>query len=92
MANLQVKDIDDKIYQSLRELAAREKRSISQEVVYIIQKYLSSPKSFDKNPTDEFLKLAGSWEDERNEETLVKEIRTARRNSRRYRNNHELFD
>ena len=92
MANLQVKDVDNKIYESLRQLAAQDKRSISQEVVHIIQKYLSTPKAFDKNPTDEFLKLAGSWEDERNEETIVKEISKARKNSIRYRKDHELFD
>ena len=38
MAHLQVKDIDDKLYESLRNLASQEKRSISQEVIYILQK------------------------------------------------------
>jgi plasmid stability protein len=52
MAHLQVRDMDDKLYSSLRELATNEKRSISQEVIYIIQKYLSTPKSFYFNPTD----------------------------------------
>jgi hypothetical protein len=59
MANLQVNDIDAKLYESIRELATNEKRSISQEVVYILQKYLSKPQEFDTNPTDEFLNLAG---------------------------------
>lgn len=92
MANLQVKDIDDKLYESIRLIAANDKRSISQEVVYILQKYLSSPQKFDKNPTDEFLKLSGSWLDERSEEEILKDITHNRRNSDRFGNSHELFD
>ncbi len=92
MANLQVKDIDDRLYESIKVLAINEKRSISQEVVYILQKYLSKPKDFDKNPTDEFLNLAGSWKDDRDAEEIVNEIRSSRRNSRRFGSNNELFD
>jgi len=33
MATLQVRDIDDRLYESIRNLAASEKRSISQEVI-----------------------------------------------------------
>ncbi|MCK5130905.1 MAG: antitoxin [Candidatus Sabulitectum sp.] len=75
MANLQVRDIDDRLYESIRVLARGERRSISQEVVHILEKFLSQPGSFDKNPTDEFLKLAGSWEDERSAEEIISEIR-----------------
>ena len=92
MANLQVKDIDERLYNSIRVLAINEKRSISQEVVYILQKYLSKPKEFDLNPTDEFLKLAGSWKDERNVEEIIGDIRNSRRNSERFGRNNELFD
>ena len=92
MANLQVKDIDEKLYASIRNLAASEKRSISQEVVLILEKYLSKPLSFDKNPTDEFLNLAGSWEDERSADVIIQEIKENRRNSNRFGNDDELFD
>ena len=92
MANLQVKDIDDKLYESLRQLASSDRRSISQEVVYIIQKYLSKPDRFEKNPTDEFLKLAGSWEDERSEEEIISDIYSNRKNSTRFGIDDELFD
>ena len=92
MANLQVKDIDDRLYESIRVLATNEKRSISQEVVYILQKYLSKPKEFDENPTDEFLNLAGSWKDERDAEEIIEEIRSSRRNSERFGRKNELFD
>ena len=92
MANLQIKDIDDRLYDSLRILASNEKRSISQEVVYILQKYLTQPKEFDVNPTDEFLKLAGSWKNERDAEEILDDIRNSRRNSERIGRNNELFD
>ena len=92
MANLQVKDIDERLYESLRILAVNEKRSISQEVVYILQKYLSKPNDFEPNQTDEFLKLAGSWKDDREAEEIIDEIRKSRKNSDRFGKVDELFD
>ncbi|MCK5157405.1 MAG: antitoxin [Spirochaetales bacterium] len=92
MANLQVRDIDEKLYSSLRNLATNEKRSISQEVIYILQKYLSLPKLFNVNPTDEFLLLSGSWDDDRNAEEIIKDINDNRINSARFGSNNELFD
>ena len=92
MANLQVRDIDDNLYESIRSLAISEKRSISQEVVLILEKYLSSPLDFKRNPTEEFLGLAGSWKDDRCAGEIVKDIRNSRRNSQRFGNANELFD
>ncbi len=37
MATLQVRDIDDRLYESLKTFANSEKRSISQEVIHIIE-------------------------------------------------------
>lgn len=70
-----MKDIDERLYSLLRLLTANEKRSISQEVVLILQKYLSTPKAFDKNPTDEFLELAGSWNDQKTADEIIEEIK-----------------
>ncbi len=92
MANLQVKDIDERLYESLRHLASHEKRSISQEVVYILQKYLSQPNEFEANQTDAFLKLAGSWKDDREADEIIADIRKGRRNSSRFGRENELFD
>jgi len=92
MANLQVRDIDDKLYKTLRTRATQEKRSISQEVVHILEKYLSIPSLYDQNPTDEFLKLSGSWEDEKTSDEIITEIRKSRINSSRFRGSNELFD
>ncbi|MFP4378395.1 MAG: FitA-like ribbon-helix-helix domain-containing protein [Spirochaetales bacterium] len=92
MANLQVRDIDDRLYESLRERATREKRSISQEVVLILEKYLSRPTAFDVNPTDEFLSLFGAWSDDRPADEIIAGIRSSRRNSSRFEGEDRVFD
>ena len=92
MANLQVKDIDEKLYAALRRLAADERRSISQEVAFILEKYLSSKAKFDRNPTEAFLALSGAWVDERAAEEIAGDIRKSRNSSRRFGADHGLFD
>jgi plasmid stability protein len=92
MATLQVRDIDDNLYQSLKNRASQEKRSISQEVIYVLERYLARPTTFDVNPTDEFLQLAGSWDDDRSADEIVTEIRAGRNESSRFGGHHELFD
>lgn len=61
MASLQVRDINDK-------------RSISQEVILILEKYLSRPTAYDVNPTDEFLLLSGSWNDDRTADAIIDDM------------------
>lgn len=92
MATLQVRDIDDRLYESLRERAARQRRSISQEVILILERYLSTPTALDPNPTDEFLALAGSWGDDRDAATIVEDLRSSRRNSRRFVDQSDVLD
>ena len=92
MANLQVRDIDDRLYESLRERARREKRSISQEVILILEKYLSRPTTYDVNPTDEFLSLSGAWNDDRTADEIIDDIRKKRRNSTRFSGDDRVFD
>jgi hypothetical protein len=86
MANLQVRDIDNRLR------ASREKRSISQEVIYIIERYLARPKALDVSPTEEFLQLSDSWEDDRSAEEIVASIRDGRNESLRFAADHGLFD
>ncbi|MFW6251037.1 MAG: FitA-like ribbon-helix-helix domain-containing protein [Alkalispirochaetaceae bacterium] len=92
MATLQVRDVDDKLYESLRKRAAREKRSISQEVIVILEKYLSRPSRYDVNPTDEFLSLAGAWRDDREADEIISDIRGSRTNSSRFSGSDSVFD
>ena len=91
MPNLKVKDIDSLLYISLKKLAKKEHRSVSQEVVKIIETYLNQPNSNNnKNMTEEFLKLSGSWDDNRSNDDIINEIYQSRNDGKRF--NDGLFD
>ncbi len=92
MANLQVRDIDERLYEALRERAAQERRSISQEVILILERHLSEPISSSSNPTDEFLQLAGAWHDDRAAAEIVQDLRDARPQSTRFSASADVFD
>ena len=92
MAILQVRDIDDRLYASLKALAKSENRSLSQEIVSILEKYLSNPVAFKNNPTKEFLALSGAWHDDRTADEMVDEIKKSRKNSKRFEAENVLFD
>lgn len=85
MANLQVKSIDDDLYESLGRRAASENRSISQEVVSILKEYLSTPSAQNKRVNQQFLALCGSWQGEETEKDLAEDILAARNNSNNHR-------
>ena len=78
MAVLQVRNMDDGLYEALGRRAAMENRSISQQVIEIVQRYLASPRQF-KCADDAVLELAGSWEDERTAEEIVADVYKDRR-------------
>ena len=83
MATLQVRGMDDNLYKALGARAARDRRSISQEVVKIVEDFLATPET--TTPAkDPLLELVGAWDDDRDAETIAKEIRQARRNSKRF--------
>jgi len=92
MATLQVRDIDDRLYNFLKTSAKLQNRSISQEVVTIIQNYLNSSKPTSTNATLEFLSLTGAWKEEKTAEEIVKNIRKGRRQSKRFGEKDGLFD
>jgi plasmid stability protein len=83
MATLQVKGMDDQLYRALAARAAQDNRSISQQVVTIIQDYLSSPTRPARQVTEEFLALCGTWTDDRSAEEIAGEIMAKRRSGRR---------
>ena len=85
MANLQIKGIDDGLYAQIKNLAASENRSVSQQVLFLIKEHLSKKKHFSviKSPAEILLALSGSWEDDRKPEDIVKEIKRARKNSKK---------
>jgi len=92
MANLQVRDIDDKLYESLKRRAELEHRSISQEVVMIIESHLKRNNLETELQTFEFLKLSNSWKDDRNPQEIINDLRSSRSKNSRLRKPNELFD
>jgi plasmid stability protein len=84
MANLQVMGLDDDLYEALRARANMDHRSISQEVVTIINEFLSQTHPETGEAGGRLLNLAGSWEDERRAEEIVADLRSARRTGRRF--------
>jgi plasmid stability protein len=92
MAILQVRDIDDRLYSSLKAIAKSENRSISQEVISIIEKYLANPLVYKSNPTAEFIALSGAWDDDRNADEIMDSIKKSRKNSERFESENVVFD
>ena len=86
MATLQVRSIDDQLYEALGRRASMDNRSISQEVTAMLREYLSTPKRRHEKATELFLELCGSWEDKRDLEEIVRDIRQARRTTTRFDN------
>jgi plasmid stability protein len=82
MANLQIKSIDDQLYTQLKERAASENRSISQQVLFLVRSYLSRKHQLQKvkTPAQVLLELFGSWEDSRSADQIIAELKKARKN------------
>ena len=88
MANLQIKKMDDDLYKELKVLAAAENRSVSQQVIHYIRFFISREKMLSpvKSPAETLLSLSGSWLDSKDAESIVAEIRSARKNSSDFKN------
>ena len=85
MANLQIKGIDDKLYDTIKSLAASENRSVSQEMLFLVKEHLAKRKQIAtvRTPAEVLLDLSGSWMDERSADTIIAEIKAARKGSRK---------
>jgi len=85
MANLQIKGMDDTLYASLKDLAASENRSISQQVLFLLKLYLGRKHQFQKikTPAQVLLELAGSWEDVRSSDNIIRDLKNNRKNSQK---------
>ncbi len=92
MATLQVREIDDRLYEFIKTSAKLQNRSISQEVITILQNYCTSSQKQHKNVTEEFLALTGAWYDDRDEQSIVNDIRSSRNNSPRFGAQSGIFD
>jgi hypothetical protein len=80
-----MKGIKDELYAQIKNLAASQNRSVSQQVLFLIKEHVSKKKHLDtiKTPAQVSLELSGSWEDNRKPEDIVKEIKRARKNSKK---------
>lgn len=85
MANLQIKGIEDALYMELKKMAAEENRSVSQQALFLVKEYLARKKHLIalKTPAQVLLDLSGSWEDNRDSEKIVTQIKKDRRNSQK---------
>ena len=85
MANLQIKGIADSLYAQIKALAAAENRSVSQQVLFLLKSHLARRKQLlkIKTPAQVLLELSGSWDDSRQAEEIIKEIRAARKDSKK---------
>ncbi len=85
MANLQIKGIDEEIYSEIKKLAAAEKRSVSQQVLYLVKNYLAKKPVLDatKSPSEVLLELHGSWQEDCKANEIIRRIKAARKNSNR---------
>ena len=83
MAILQIKGIDDALYARIKRMAAADNRSISQEVLHLIEEYLKRQDDQPVIPTSAraLLALAGSWDDERGADEISAAVKAARRNA-----------
>jgi hypothetical protein len=66
-------------------MAASENRSVSQRVIYIVKSYLARKNQLqaEKTPAEVLLELSGSWEDSREAQEIIREIREARLNCKK---------
>ena len=91
MATLQVKGMDDDLYEALKGRAKRDNRSVTQEVVTMIRESLARVSGPSGRTSRDLLALAGSWEDARPAEEIARSIRGSRRSRRRFKVNGHVF-
>jgi plasmid stability protein len=92
MANLQVRDIDSDLYETLKRIASQDHRSLSQEVVKMLEDGIQMPQKSVENSTEAFLALSGAWDDSRTAEEIVGDLRKERRDSARFGGTGGLLD
>jgi predicted CopG family antitoxin len=81
---LQIKGIEDDLYEEIKKMAAAENRSVSQQVLYLVKSYISKKARCDrvKSPAEVLIDLHGSWQDEREADQIIEQVKRARRNSK----------
>lgn len=77
VANLNIKGIDEELYNELKRIAAEENRSVSQQMLLLIKDYIAKRQKVRgaKCPAQVLLDLSGSWRDDRKPEEIISEIK-----------------
>jgi plasmid stability protein len=85
MAILQIRGIDEEFYAKLKRTAAADSRSVSQEVLHFAKECMGSRESANHDSTSAkaLLALAGSWDDDREADDVITDLKAGRRNSAR---------
>jgi hypothetical protein len=85
MANLQIKGLDEELYNQIKMLAASENRSVSQQMLFLVKEHLAKRKQVAKikTPAEVLLELSGSWQDERSADDIISDIKNSRKNSKK---------
>jgi len=93
VANLQIKGIEDALYTQIKELAASENRSISQQILFLVKRYIANKEQFEKTklPAQVLLELSGSWKDSQGAEEIISDIKNARKNTSRFKEGRDVF-
>ena len=82
MAKLHIKGIDEETYVYIKKMAAAENRSVSQQILFLVKKYLAARggRQPEKTAAQTLLKLSGSWDDDRSAESIISECCCRSRN------------
>ncbi|MDL5056604.1 hypothetical protein [Geitlerinema calcuttense] len=72
--------MDPRLYQALGARAKARNRSISHEVIHMIQSHLSDTHPDQARADDAFLRLTGAWQDKRSAAQIASSIRSSRKN------------
>ena len=85
MANLQIKGIEGSVYKEIKDMAAAEHRSVSQQIIFLVKKYLARKKHANqlKSPAQVLLELSGPWDDRRSADKIISDIKSSRKNSKK---------
>ena len=83
-----LKNLSDDLLHELREAAQRDRRSLTQEIIYLLETALHSPPKAVETPDVKaqvaaWRKLAGKWESDVDAETEARRITSARTRGRK---------
>lgn len=92
MAHVQVKNIDDDLYAAFQHVCKSQKRSVSQQLTLMMEKFLTSPHIFEQPKHAEILDLAGSWIGNESAEDIINTIQTSRTPSTRFDHMNDVFN